>query len=170
MTPRILANIFDEKKNNPFSRPDLKGEARFSFRSPDVPTDHRFCFRLAARKGNHFHDMTGIVGAPASVPAGSTYPVKLEVNYDYDLFDEKLAHDFKVKPVETEFIKLEEKMRNVAKELAAMVQNEALMRSVNESTFTRVWRFSLLSILILIGLSIYQFFYLKRFFRTKKLI
>lgn len=59
------------------------------------------------------------------------YPVKLEVNYDYDLFDEKLAHDFKVKPVETEFIKLEEKMRSVANELAGMVQNEAAMRSVN---------------------------------------
>lgn len=72
-----------------------------------------------------------LLGAPASVPAGSTYPVKLEVNYDYDLFDEKLAHDFKVKPVETEFIKLEEKMRRVANELAAMVQNEAAMRSVN---------------------------------------
>ena len=72
-----------------------------------------------------------ILGAPASVPAGSTYPVKLEVNYDYDLFDEKLAHDFKVKPVETEFIKLEEKMRSVANELAAMVQNEAAMRSIN---------------------------------------
>lgn len=53
------------------------------------------------------------------------------MNYDYDLFDEKLAHDFKVKPVETEFIKLEEKMRRVANELAAMVQNEAAMRSVN---------------------------------------
>jgi len=151
--------IFDEKRNTPFSRPDLQGEARFSFRSPDVPTDHRFCFRLAARKG-----------APASVPAGSTYPVKLEVNYDYDLFDEKLAHDFKVKPVETEFIKLEEKMRRVANELAVMVQNEAAMRSVNESTFTRVWRFSVLSILALIGLSVYEFFYLKRFFRAKKLI
>ena len=36
-----------------------------------------------------------------------------------------------VKPVETEFIKLEEKMRRVANELAAMVQNEAAMRSVN---------------------------------------
>ena len=76
-----------------------------------------------------------ILGAPASVPAGSTYPVKLEVNYDYDLFDEKLAHDFKVKPVETEFIKLEEKMRRVANELAGMVQNEAAMRSVNGIQF-----------------------------------
>lgn len=75
--------------------------------------------------------MYPLLGAPASVPAGSTFPVKLEVSYDYDLFDEKLAHDFKVKPVETEFIKLEEKMRRVANELANMVQNEAVMRSVN---------------------------------------
>lgn len=78
----------------------------------------------------HYH-CTSHVGAPANVPAGSRYPVRLDVKYDYDLFDEQLAHDFKVKPVETEFIRLEETMRRVAAELSSMVHNEVLIRTVN---------------------------------------
>jgi hypothetical protein len=58
-------------------------------------------------------------------------PVELIVNHDYDLFDETLAKDFKLKPIETEFVQLEEVMHRVVGELNDLVKNEELHRSTN---------------------------------------
>lgn len=97
-------------------------------------------------------------------------PVELIVNHDYDLFDEKLAKDFKLKPIETEFIHLEEVMHRIVGELNELVDQEALHRSANESTFTRVFRFGIGSVLFLVALTVGQIVYLRSFFKQKKLI
>lgn len=47
-----------------------------------------------------------------------------------------------------------------------MSYNDALI----ESTFERVTRFAILSTAVLVAVSLYQVYYLKRFFRSKKLI
>jgi len=62
-------------------------------------------------------------------------PVELVVNHDYDLFDETLAKDFKLKPIETEFVQLEEVMHRVVGELNDLVKNEDAHRSANGITF-----------------------------------
>lgn len=110
-------------------------------------------------------------------------PVELVVSHDYDLFDETLAKDFKLKPIETEFVQLEEVMHRIVGELNELVKNEDLHRSANgtnqympiynyfiESTFTRVSNLSILSILFLVGLSLGQVVYMRNFFKQKKLI
>jgi hypothetical protein len=97
-------------------------------------------------------------------------PVELVVSHDYDLFDETLAKDFKLKPIETEFVQLEEVMHRVVGELNGLVQSEQIHRATNESTFSRVFYLSVLSIMFLVGLSLGQIFYMRNFFKQKKLI
>lgn len=92
------------------------------------------------------------------------------MNHDYDLFDETLARDFKLKPIETEFVQMEEVMHRIVRELNDLVANEASHRSTNESTFTRVTRLSVISIIFLVGLSVGQIVYMRNFFKQKKLI
>lgn len=58
-------------------------------------------------------------------------PIELVVNHDYDLFDENLAKDFKLKPIETEFIQLEDVMHRIVGELNNLVANEEAHRSAN---------------------------------------
>lgn len=58
------------------------------------------------------------------------------VNHDYDLFDETLAKDFKLKPIETEFIQLEDVMHRIVGELNNLVANEEAHRSTNGINFT----------------------------------
>lgn len=94
----------------------------------------------------------------------------LEANFNLDLFDSKLAIDSKMKPVEADFIIGQEEFRRLSNDLADLEANEALMRSVNEQTYVLITRFSVVSILVLIGVGAYQVWYLRRFFRTKKLI
>ncbi|XP_018402300.1 PREDICTED: transmembrane emp24 domain-containing protein bai isoform X1 [Cyphomyrmex costatus] len=76
----------------------------------------------------------------------------------------------KLKPVEVELKRLEDLSEAIVQDFARMRKNEEEMRDTNEATNTRVLYFSLFSLCILFGLSIWQIFYFRRFFRMKKLI
>lgn len=89
--------------------------------------------------------------------------------------------DFKLKPIESEFYQLEDVIRRIADELGTSVKNEEIVRDTNgkeggfgecclESTLVRVIWFSVFSLVGLVGLGVWQLFYLKRFFKNKKLI
>lgn len=71
------------------------------------------------------------VGQPANVPPGSQFPVRLEVKYEADLFDESRAESLKLRPVEHEFFQLEESIKRLAVEMREMLANEEVMRNVN---------------------------------------
>lgn len=110
----------DANGNQPFSFQDLSGESRFSFRSPDIPSEYDFCARLVPKNAGY-----------KSKDQYAKVPVELVVSHDYDLFDETLAKDFKLKPIETEFVQLEEVMHRIVAELNELVKNEELNRSAN---------------------------------------
>lgn len=96
--------------------------------------------------------------------------LEFDVKYDYDLFDPKMAAAFAVKPIETEFFQLEESIRRMADELEEFVRNEEILRNFNESILEQLTWFSLFAIAFLVGLGCWQLYYLKRFFKAKKLI
>lgn len=58
-------------------------------------------------------------------------PIELVVKHDYDLFDEALAKDFKLKPIETEFKQQQEVLHRIVGELSTLVANEELHRDAN---------------------------------------
>jgi len=76
----------------------------------------------------------------------------------------------KLKPMELELKKLEDLSEAIVNDFAYMRAREEQMRDTNESTSDRVLYFSVFSMLCLIGLAVWQIFYLRRFFVAKKLI
>jgi len=73
-------------------------------------------------------------------------------------------------PVEKELRKMEDTVDEIHREMLYMREREAAMRNTNESTNSRVLWFSTFSILVLLGMGIWQVIYLKKFFKSKKLI
>ncbi|NXU57076.1 TMEDA protein, partial [Turnix velox] len=76
----------------------------------------------------------------------------------------------KLKPLEVELRRLEDLSESIVNDFAYMKKREEEMRDTNESTNTRVLYFSIFSMCCLIGLATWQVFYLRRFFKAKKLI
>eukprot|EP01006_Ploeotia_vitrea_P019494 TRINITY_DN516_c0_g1_i1.p2 TRINITY_DN516_c0_g1~~TRINITY_DN516_c0_g1_i1.p2 ORF type:complete len:223 (+),score=106.75 TRINITY_DN516_c0_g1_i1:39-671(+) len=75
-----------------------------------------------------------------------------------------------LKPLEVELRRLEDTTAAIHEELLYMREREEVMRNTNESTHSRVLWFSVLSMVILVSLSTAQIFYLKSYFRKRKLI
>jgi len=76
----------------------------------------------------------------------------------------------KLKPMELELKKMEDLSEAIVNDFAYMRAREEQMRDTNESTNSRVLYFSVFSMMCLIGLAMWQVFYLRRFFIAKKLI
>ncbi|XP_023315868.1 transmembrane emp24 domain-containing protein bai isoform X1 [Trichogramma pretiosum] len=83
---------------------------------------------------------------------------------------EGIGEAAKLKPIEVELKKLEDLSEAIVQDFARMRKNEEEMRDTNEATNSRVLFFSIFSMICLLGLATWQVFYLRRFFRAKKLI
>ncbi|XP_053305673.1 transmembrane emp24 domain-containing protein 10-like isoform X2 [Spea bombifrons] len=83
---------------------------------------------------------------------------------------EALAKAEKLKPLEVELRRLEDLSDSIVKDFMYMKKREEEMRDTNESTSLRVLYFSVFSMLCLVALATWQVFYLRRFFKAKKLI
>jgi hypothetical protein len=73
-------------------------------------------------------------------------------------------------PVEKELRKMEDTVDEIHREMLYMREREAAMRNTNESTNSRVLWFSSFSIFVLLAMGLWQIVYLKKFFKSKKLI
>ncbi|ESO12569.1 hypothetical protein HELRODRAFT_143881, partial [Helobdella robusta] len=81
-----------------------------------------------------------------------------------------IAKAEKLKPMELELKKLEDLSEAIVSDFARMKDREEEMRDTNESTHSRVLYFSLFSMSCLLGLATWQVLYLRRYFKSKKLI
>merc|ERR1712002_821385 len=83
---------------------------------------------------------------------------------------ENLGDAAKLKPLEVELKRLEDLSESIVQDFAHMRQREEEMRDTNESTNSRVLYFSVFSMCCLLGLATWQVLYLRKFFKSKKLI
>jgi hypothetical protein len=83
---------------------------------------------------------------------------------------EELATKENLKPVEVELRRLENRADTIANELEFLERRTEEQRLVDENSHSRVLFLSFFSMLALVALSGSQIWYLKRFFRSKKLI
>merc|ERR1711951_62412 len=83
---------------------------------------------------------------------------------------EEQAKTEKLKPLEVELRRLEDLSDSIVNDFQYMKSREEAMRSTNESTNSRVLYFSIFSMICLVGLGTWQVFYLRKFFKSKKLI
>ncbi len=81
-----------------------------------------------------------------------------------------LADAAKLKPLEVELKRLEDLSESIVQDFAHMRQREEEMRDTNESTNSRVLYFSVFSMCCLLGLATWQVLYLRKYFKSKKLI
>ncbi|XP_014673361.1 PREDICTED: transmembrane emp24 domain-containing protein 10-like [Priapulus caudatus] len=83
---------------------------------------------------------------------------------------ENVAKAEKLKPLEVELKRLEDLSEDIVNSFAYMRKREEEMRNTNESTNSRVLYFSIFSMCCLLALATWQVFYLRRYFKAKKLI
>uniref|UniRef100_A0A2S2PHT4 Transmembrane emp24 domain-containing protein bai n=1 Tax=Schizaphis graminum TaxID=13262 RepID=A0A2S2PHT4_SCHGA len=83
---------------------------------------------------------------------------------------EGVAEAFKLKPLEMDLKRLEDISEAIVLEFKDMKMRADEMRNTNESTNTRVFYFSLFSMTCLIVLATWQVWYLRSYFKAKKLI
>jgi hypothetical protein len=82
----------------------------------------------------------------------------------------EMAKKDNLKPLEIELKRLEDAVGQIHQEMKFLQTREQQMRATNDSTASRVWWWSILSILVLLAVNGGQIFYLKSFFKAKKLI
>merc|ERR1712138_143855 len=83
---------------------------------------------------------------------------------------EGLADANKLKPLEIELKRLEDLSESIVQDFSFMRKREEEMRDTNESTNSRVLYFSIFSMCCLLGLATWQVLYLRKYFKSKKLI
>merc|ERR1719361_990503 len=76
----------------------------------------------------------------------------------------------KLKPLEVELRRLEDLSDSIVNDFQYMKTREEEKRSTNESTNSRVLYFSIFSMMCLVCLATWQVLYLRKFFKSKKLI
>jgi len=140
-----------------WKRLDIKDEVKFSFttvKSEDV----KICFRNVLDSG--------------FIPSDQYYRnVLLTVETGPEAVDyTEIAKTEKLKPVEIELRKLEGIVERIVEDMEKIKEKEIDLRNTNESINERVQWFSLWSIAFLICLGLWQLYYLRKFFQTKKLI
>ncbi|KAJ2156750.1 vesicle coat component [Coemansia sp. RSA 552] len=82
----------------------------------------------------------------------------------------RLQQEEKLKPMEIELRRLSMSLDDIQEELQYLKQREGTLRDANEGMNARVKTFNIFSIVVLIGVAVYQVFYLRHFFQQKKLI
>nr|VZI05680.1 unnamed protein product [Spirometra erinaceieuropaei] len=75
-----------------------------------------------------------------------------------------------LKPVEAELKRIEYISDSIVKDFISMHSRADAMRNINASTHGRVLYFSIFSMLCLVALATWQVLYLRRYFKSKKLI
>jgi len=129
---------------------DLTHEVEvFSFTSADEGM-HRICFHNKRKNSRR---------------------VDLEVVTDLAVKDySELVKQEHWKPLELQFRKAEDKLESISAEMMKSRDREATLRSTSEEVANKVEWFSIASISVLLIISLWQVFYLKSFFRAKKLL
>jgi len=97
--------------------------------------------------------------------------VDIEIDHNNKEKDyEEVAKRENLKPIELEIRKIEDAVEALKNDFTYMKNREAKHRNTNESTNSRVVWMSFLSVGILVGLGFFQMYYLKKYFKSKKLI
>lgn len=149
--------VTDTKEQTLFSKEEA-GTGKFAFTLDDYDM-FSICFSGRKQDGSKSRSSKEEINVKLNVKRG------VEAKSYSDL-----AKAEKLKPMELELKKLEDLAEAIVSDFAYMKSREKLMRDTNESTNSRVLWFSIFSMAVLLGLALWQVFYLKRFFKAKKLI
>ena len=154
---RVDLQITDSKGHVAFARESID-KGRFAVTSDE---DDIYDFCLLSHPLGHIQ-----VGAP-----GNVREVSLTMKHGVEAKDyANIAAVSQLKPLELELTKLEDLSSSIVQDFEYMKLREQEMRDTNESTNNRVFYLSIFSMFCLASLALWQILYLKKFFKSKKLI
>lgn len=154
---RVDLQITDSKGHVAFARESID-KGRFAVTSDE---DDIYDFCLLSHPLGHIQ-----VGSP-----GNVREVSLTMKHGVEAKDyANIAAVSQLKPLELELTKLEDLSSSIVQDFEYMKLREQEMRDTNESTNNRVFYLSIFSMFCLASLALWQILYLKKFFKSKKLI
>eukprot|EP00792_Barthelona_sp_PAP020_P005108 TRINITY_DN2500_c0_g1_i1.p1 TRINITY_DN2500_c0_g1~~TRINITY_DN2500_c0_g1_i1.p1 ORF type:complete len:215 (-),score=61.70 TRINITY_DN2500_c0_g1_i1:59-661(-) len=127
---------------------DRRHDGEFSFTAV-TPGTYRFCF------GNHMSKMTPKL-------------VQFHLHNDDDHTKGGFAKDSDLTPLEQSVINLRDELRAITEEQQYMKARERRHRNTTESTNARVLWYSFLEAIVLVCVSLWQIFYLRRMFEKRR--
>lgn len=147
--------ITDSKGHTALMRDNIDGKGKFAVTS-DEDDIYDFCFTYS------------------SSPHTSHQLLPREVNLDVRLGVEAKQYDSsstdKLQKLEADLTKLEDLTNSVIEDFAHLKKREGEMQDTNEATNKGVVFQTIISGLLVIGLAVFQIVYLRRFFKSRKLI
>ncbi|EDV21741.1 uncharacterized protein TRIADDRAFT_6732, partial [Trichoplax adhaerens] len=151
-TPLLKTHIkvTDSKKDVLYKNDGTK-QGKFAI-TLDHPSSFEVCFKSHLPPGSG-HDITYVIKRGVEAK-----------NY------EQVKEAEKLKPMELELRRLHDLSQELVEDFVYMRNREEEMRDTNESTHARVLYFSLFSMCCLLVLASWQLYYLRRYFKAKKLI
>jgi len=123
---------------------------------------HKFCFSDKPREGMRDRDVGKAVTRRVTLTAKEAWVAPQE--------DEATVEKAELLPVEQRFVRIENRIENLKAEVREFRSREARHRDTSESTALRIPTFSGVTIVVLIICGGLQMWYLKNFFRKKKLL
>ncbi|KAF9217253.1 vesicle coat component [Podila verticillata] len=141
------------------------------YRKDSVPEEMQKGAFLTKQAGDIIACFNNVLSSGVHPDPRYTRSVEIDFEIGAETIDYvKLAEKEKLKPMEVELRKLEDMVKEILDNMEVLQAREEKMRNTNESTNARVQWFSTLTMVILVTLGLWQIFYLKRFFRKKRLI
>jgi len=156
LQPQQTVNMMvtDTSAHHLLNRENIESEGKFAF-TTDKDDIFEICF---------------ISRVPSNV-RGSRHTVALDMKMGVEAKNyEQLGDAAKLKPLEVDLKRLEDLSESIVQDFAFMRRREEEMRDTNENTNSRVLYFSIFSMCCLLGLATWQVLYLRKYFKSKKLI
>ncbi|KAL3896214.1 MAG: hypothetical protein SGCHY_004215 [Lobulomycetales sp.] len=156
---QVDVRVFDtSSSSNEYQiKVDVTGSTKFSFTTHEW-ADVKFCFMSKL--------------APGARPSPDIFrEINLHVDTGAEAADySEIKRKEKLSDLEVELLRLENIVKDLMSELEYLHKAEFEMRDTNEDTNERVKWFSVFSMVLLIGVGLWQIWYLQKFFQSKKLI
>lgn len=153
---KLRLTIIDTLGNQFYSKNDISGNVKAAFTTHEAAAID-ICFTNHLDSGRR-----------------NTY---LTREIDMDVESGSAARDWnavqaaeKLKPAEVELRRIEEVTKEIASDLQYLKAREERMRDTNESTNARVQFFSIVMVIALVGLGLWQIQYLRHYFKVKHII
>lgn len=147
-------HITDSKGHTALMRENIDGKGKFAVTS-DEDDIYNFCF------------------AYSSSPH-ATNQLPREVHLDLRLGVEAKQHDEptsdKMNLLESELSKLQDLTNSIIEDFALLKKRESEMQDTNKSTSNRIFWQTILSMMIVVGLALWQILYLRQFFKLRRII
>lgn len=152
---QVYMTIVDHENSPVYENRDLtKATFAFTSQSSSDQVEYSFCFK---------DQYNGLERSPRVVS------LKLDVGEKEKDWSE-VARKENLKPLELELRKMQDSVTTIQADFNYMKGREARHRDTNESTNSRVGWMTFSSLIVLVCLGLGQMYYLKKYFKSKKLI